>query len=51
VDLAAEDEPQLEAPSVWEGIRLEPFLTGLLLAAIIGAAGGKMYAGIMGPRA
>lgn len=51
VDLAAADEPQLEAPSVWEGIRLEPFLTGLLLAAIIGAAGGKMYAGIMGPRA
>lgn len=50
VQLAAEED-EAEAPSVWEGIRLEPFLTGLLLAAIIGAAGGKMYAGIMGPRA
>lgn len=52
VGLAAADDPeQQETRSVWEGIRLEPFLTGLLLAAIIGAAGGKMYAGIMGPRA
>lgn len=50
VRLAAETE-ETKSPSVWDGIRLEPFLTGLLLAAIIGAAGGKMYAGIMGPRA
>jgi methionine-rich copper-binding protein CopC len=49
VDLAASEDET--GPSVWEGIRLEPFLTGLLLAAIIGAAGGKVYAGIMGPRA
>lgn len=39
-----------ESKPVWDGIRLESFLTGLLLAAIIGAAGGKIYAGIMGPR-
>lgn len=50
VDLAASPEEDESEPSVWDGIRLEPFLTGLLLAAIIGAAGGKMYAGIMGPR-
>jgi len=48
--LAAEADEE-GAPSVWDGIRLEPFLTGLMLAAIIGAAGGKVYAGIMGPRA
>lgn len=46
---AARDEP--EKKPVWDGIELEPFLTGLLLAAIIGAAGGKIYAGIVGPRA
>jgi methionine-rich copper-binding protein CopC len=51
VDLAASEDGNETVPSVWEGIRLEPFLTGLLLAAIIGAAGGKVYAGIMGPRA
>ena len=46
---AAEDDE--EEPSVWDGIPIESFVTGLLLAAIIGAAGGKIYAGIMGPRA
>lgn len=46
-----EQREDAEKPSVWDGIRLEPFLTGLLLASIIGAAGGKIYAGIMGPRA
>ncbi|HJR45255.1 MAG TPA: copper resistance CopC family protein [Actinomycetota bacterium] len=45
---AARDEEQ---ESVWDGIPTASFVTGLLLAAIIGAAGGKIYAGIMGPRA
>ena len=48
--LAASDQEQEPKP-VWDGIELDSFLTGLLLAAIIGAAGGKIYAGIMGPRA
>lgn len=34
-----------------EGIPIGPFLVGLGLAALIGAAGGKIYAGIMGWRA
>ena len=40
-----------EASGVWDGIPIASFVTGLLLAAVIGAAGGKIYAGIMGPRA
>ncbi len=50
-NIAAAPERESETKSVWDGIRLESFLTGLMLAAIIGAAGGKIYAGIMGPRA
>ncbi len=48
---AGRDDQADEERSVWDGIRLESYLTGLLLAAVIGAAGGKIYAGIMGPRA
>ena len=44
----APEEP--EAPPIWEGIPLTSFLIGLALAAAIGAAGGKMYAGIVNPR-
>lgn len=43
---AASSEAQ--QPSVFEGIPRGTFGVGLLLAAIIGVAGGKMYAGIMG---
>lgn len=50
-NIAAAPERESETEPIWDGIRLEPFLTGLMLAAIIGAAGGKIYAGIMGPRA
>ena len=50
-NIAAGRDQDPEARPVWEGIKLEPFLTSLILAAIIGAAGGKIYAGIMGPRA
>ncbi|MDP9067717.1 MAG: copper resistance protein CopC [Actinomycetota bacterium] len=49
--VAAAEEPSDPEPSVWDGIRMDSFLTGLLLSAVIGAAGGKIYAGIMGPRA
>lgn len=37
--------------SVYDGIPMGSFAVGLLLAALIGGAGGKIYAGIMGPRA
>lgn len=40
-----------KSSGVWDGIPIASFVTGLLLAAVIGAAGGKIYAGIMGPRA
>jgi hypothetical protein len=35
---------------IWEGIDLSQFLIALLVAAVIGAAGGFVYAGIMGPK-
>lgn len=35
-------------PRVWDGIPTGTFAVGLLLSAVIGAAGGKIYAGIMG---
>ena len=54
-DLAApstEPEPE-EAPQqpIWDGIPASGFAIGLTLAALIGAAGGRIYANILGPRA
>ncbi len=49
--VAPQEDRQAEGSSVYDGIPLGPFLVGLLLAALIGAGGGKIYAGIMGPRA
>lgn len=49
--VAPEEDEQAEGTSVYDDIPLGPFLVGLLLAALIGAGGGKIYAGIMGPRA
>lgn len=55
----ADDEQQIElvqsAPSdtergIWEGIPIGGFLLALAIAAAIGAAGGRIYANIMGPR-
>lgn len=55
----ADDEEQIElvqsAPSndergIWEGIPIGGFLLALTIAAAIGAAGGRIYANIMGPR-
>ena len=51
-NLAAPEETETPRPTgALEGIPLGPFVVSLLLAALIGAAGGKIYAGIMGPRA
>jgi methionine-rich copper-binding protein CopC len=35
---------------IWDGIPMGDFFTGLAVAAVIGAAGGRIYAGIIGPR-
>lgn len=44
--IAASAEGQ--QPNILDGIPLGTFAIGLVLAAVIGAAGGKIYAGIMG---
>lgn len=36
--------------SIWDGIPMGDFLVALAIAALIGAAGGRIYAGIVGPR-
>ena len=36
--------------SIWDGIPIGDFLIALGVAALIGAAGGRIYAGIVGPR-
>lgn len=48
---APQPTDQEEGSSVYDGIPMGSFVISLLLAALIGAAGGKIYAGIMGPRA
>lgn len=51
---AAGDEefqtPSVEEISIWDGIPLGDFLIALAVSALIGAAGGRIYAGIVGPR-
>lgn len=44
VDLGADET------SIWDGIPMGDFLIALAVAALIGAAGGRIYAGILGPR-
>lgn len=48
---AATSSEEEQQRSVWEGIPLGALFAGLGLSALIGAAGGKIYAGIMGWRA
>lgn len=36
--------------SIWDGIPIGDFMIALVVAALIGAAGGQIYAGILGPR-
>ena len=43
-------KPREEAPGIWEGIPIGGFLMAMTVAALIGAAGGRIYAGIMGPK-
>jgi copper resistance protein C len=52
VDIAQPSPPTDEtaAKSIWDGIPLGDFLMALTVAALIGAAGGRIYAGIIGPR-
>ena len=44
------DTTETAGKSVWDGIPLGDFLISLGVAALIGAAGGRIYAGIVGPR-
>ena len=39
-----------EGGGIWDGIPLDGFALALAIAAAIGAAGGRIYANIMGPR-
>lgn len=48
---SASDDIEETVPNVWEGIPMGAFLGGLAVSTLIGAAGGKIYAGIMGWRA
>lgn len=51
--LAQDETPDPEptsATSIWDGIPMDDFLVALAIAALIGAAGGRIYAGILGPR-
>lgn len=41
---------EADETSVWDGIPIGDFLIALAVAALIGAAGGRIYAGIVGPR-
>lgn len=41
---------EVEEASIWDGIPMGDFLVSLTVAALIGAAGGRIYAGIIGPR-
>jgi methionine-rich copper-binding protein CopC len=43
-------EEEAEEPGIWDGIPMTDFFVALGVAAIIGAGGGRIYAGIMGPR-
>ena len=53
-DIAApstgEVDLELEEAGIWDGIPIGDFLVSLGVAALIGAAGGRIYAGIIGPR-
>ena len=44
-----EENPPAPDPGIWDGIPIGDFLVALGVAALIGAAGGRIYAGIMGP--
>ena len=49
-ELAGGTLPDEEKRGIWHGIPLSGFLMAMIVAALIGAAGGRIYAGIMGPK-
>ena len=51
VALPIERARERKAPPPWEGLPADGVITALVIAALIGAAGGRIYASIMGPRA
>lgn len=48
--LLAQEQERVEPTGLFGGMRWGSFAVALLIAAAIGAAGGRIYAGIMGPR-
>ena len=44
------DAEETAARGIWDGIPMGDFTIALVVAALIGAAGGRIYAGILGPR-
>ena len=44
------DTQEAAATGIWDGIPIGDFMIALVVAALIGAAGGRIYAGILGPR-
>ena len=44
------DAEETSAKGIWDGIPIGDFMVALAVAALIGAAGGRIYAGILGPR-
>ena len=44
------DAEETAAKGIWDGIPMGDFIIALVVAALIGAAGGRIYAGILGPR-
>lgn len=44
------DAEETSATGIWDGIPIGDFIIALVVAALIGAAGGRIYAGILGPR-
>lgn len=50
LDVAQDADSGEEERGVWDGIPLDGFSIALAIAAAIGAAGGRIYANIMGPR-
>ena len=52
-DTLAQDETldaeETSARGIWDGIPIGDFMVALAVAALIGAAGGRIYAGILGP--
>lgn len=49
IELAQENVPSSTETGIWAGIPVIPFILALSIAALIGAAGGSIYANIMGP--